>query len=242
MLDVAVTGLGKRPMPRRTYISTQGNVRDGPLDRYMTTGLKVLEGTEPDNTNTNTIDNSDEIILGSGDLYIVEFSGAIPEDATIEADSNRAGNIKSGATLEYSADSQTVQDDKGRVKKTIITKETVTFKTGLITWVPQYIQALIQTARIDETTKKGHRLFRLGGLSNLNKKRYLWRFVHTRDDGRKLRITVTGKNTGAISMAFQPENETTVDSEITADTLDKDGTLVILDDELVTTQSEADGG
>lgn len=194
------------------------------------------------NTNTNTIDNSDEIILGSGDLYIVEFSGAIPEDATIEADSNRAGNIKSGATLEYSADSQTVQDDKGRVKKTIITKETVTFKTGLIAWVPQYIQALIQTARIDETTKKGHRLFQLGGLSNLNKKRYLWRFVHTRDDGRKLRITVTGKNTGAISMAFQPENETTVDSEITADTLDKDGTLVILDDELVTTQSEADGG
>ena len=194
------------------------------------------------NTNTNTIDNSDEIILGSGDLYIVEFSGAIPEDATIEADSNRAGNIKSGATLEYSADSQTVQDDKGRVKKTIITKETVTFKTGLITWVPQYIQALIQTARIDETTKKGHRLFQLGGLSNLNKKHYLWRFVHTRDDGRKLRITVTGKNTGAISMAFQPENETTVDSEITADTLDKDGTLVILDDELVATQSEADGG
>lgn len=91
-------------------------------------------------------------------------------------------------------------------------------------------------------SKKGHRLFQLGGLSNLNKKRYLWRFVHTRDDGRKLRITVTGKNTGAISMAFQPENETTVDSEITADTLDKDGTLVILDDELVATQSEADGG
>ena len=108
--------------------------------------------------------------------------------------------------------------------------------------MPQYIQALIQTAHIDETTKKGHRLFQLGGLSNLNKKRYLWRFVHTRDDGRKLRITVTGKNTGAISMAFQPENETTVDSEITADTLDKDGTLVILDDELVATQSEADGG
>lgn len=50
LLDVAVTGLGKRPMPRRTYISTQGNVRDGPLDRYMTAGLKVLEGTEPDKT------------------------------------------------------------------------------------------------------------------------------------------------------------------------------------------------
>lgn len=48
LLDVVVTGLGKRPMPRRTYISTLGNVRDGPLDRYFAQGLKVLEGTEPD--------------------------------------------------------------------------------------------------------------------------------------------------------------------------------------------------
>lgn len=192
---------------------------------------------------TNTIDNSDEIILGSGDLYIVEFSGDIPEDSTIEADTNRAGNIKGGATLEYSTESQTVQDDKGRVKKTIITKETVTFKTGLMTWVKQYMQALVQTARIDETSKAGHIIYKLGGLANLNKKRYLWRFVHTRDDGRKVRITVTGKNTGTISLAFQPENETVVDSEITADTLDKDGTLVILDMEKPgTTQTENTGG
>lgn len=188
-----------------------------------------------------TIDNSDEIILGSGDLYIVEFTGEIPEDATIETDANRAGNIKSGATLEYSIESQTVQDDKGRVKKTIVTKETVTFKTGLMTWVKQYMQALVQTARIDETTKSGHRIYKLGGLANLNKTRYLWRFVHTRDDGRKVRITVTGKNTGTISLAFQPENETVVDSEITADTLDAAGTLVILDDELLTTQSANTG-
>ena len=61
------------------------------------------------------IDNSDEIILGSGDLYIVEYSGDIPEDTVIETDDNRAGNIKGGATLEYSIESQTVQDDKGRV-------------------------------------------------------------------------------------------------------------------------------
>lgn len=190
----------------------------------------------------NTIDNSDEIILGSGDLYIMEFTGEIPEDTAIEADANRAGNIKGGATLEYSIESQTVQDDKGRVKKTIVTKETVTFKTGLMTWVKQYMQALVQTARIDENTKAGHRIYKLGGLANLSKTRYLWRFVHTRDDGRKVRITVTGKNTGTISLAFQPENETVVDSEITADTLDAAGTLVILDDELPkTTQSTNTG-
>lgn len=181
---------------------------------------------------TKQIDNSDEIILGSGDLYIAKFTGEVPDDETVEADDNRAGNVKSGATLEYSMESQTVQDDKGRVKKTIITSETVTLKTGLITWTKQYIQALVQTARVDEQTKPGHRLYKLGGLSNVSKDRYLFRFVHTRDDGRKLRVTVTGKNTGTISLAFQPEDATTVDAEITADTLDKDGTLVILDDEL----------
>lgn len=191
---------------------------------------------------TNTIDNSEEIILGSGDLYIVEFTGEIPEDTAIEKEENRAGNIKGGATLEYSIESQTVQDDKGRVKKTIITKETVTFKSGLMTWIKKFMQAIIQTARIDEQTKQGHRIYKLGGLANLNKTRYLWRFVHTRDDGRKLRITVTGKNTGTISLAFQPENETVVDAEITADTLDKEGTLVILDDEMLGTTQNANTG
>ena len=184
------------------------------------------------------IDKSEEIILGSGDLFITKFTGEIPEDTEIEKDENRAGNIKGGATLEYSMESQTVQDDKGRVKKTIITKETVLFKTGLITWVKNWIKALVQTARIDETTKTGHRLFKLGGLSNVSKERWLDRFVHTRDDGRKLRLTVTGQNTGTISMAFQPEDATTVDAEITADTLDKEGTLVILDDELPKTETE----
>lgn len=183
-------------------------------------------------TTTNPADNSDEIILGSGDLYLVEYTGEIPDDATIETDANRAGNIKGGATLEYSMESQTVQDDKGRVKKTIITQETVVFKTGLITWIKTYLQALVQTARVDETTKQGHRVYKLGGLANLSKKKWLWRFVHTRDDGRKLRITVTGKNTGTISLAFQTEEATQVDAEITADTLDASGTLVILDDEL----------
>ena len=188
------------------------------------------------------IDKSEEIILGSGDLFITSFTGEIPDDATIENDANRAGNIKGGATLEYSMESQTVQDDKGRVKKTIITKETVLFKTGLITWIKNWIKALVQTARIDETTKPGHRLFKLGGLSNVNKERWLYRFVHTRDDGRKLRVTVTGKNTGTISMAFRPEDATTVDAEITADTLDKEGTLVILDDELPASETGTTSG
>lgn len=181
----------------------------------------------------NNIDNSDEIILGSGDLYMDEFSGDIPEDSAIETDDKRVGNIKGGATLEYSQTSQTVKDDMGRVRKTITTEENVKFKTGLITWVQEWMQALISTARVDTTSKPGHRIYKIGGLNNKNGKRPLLRFVHTRDDGRKLRVTITGRNTGTVSLAFTNENPTQVDAEITAGTLDKDGTLVIIDDEML---------
>lgn len=191
----------------------------------------------------NSIDNSDEIILGSGDLYICEFTGEVPEDSKIEADSNRAGNVKAGASLEYSSSSTTVEDDKGRVKKTIITKEDVKFKSGLITWTPAWFQALIPTARVDETSKAGHRVIKIGGLSKQSKKRWLFRFVHTRDDGRLLRVTVTGKNTGAITLKFDPENPTTVDAEVTAESLDAEGTLIYYDDEMLPdAQDDGDKG
>lgn len=185
------------------------------------------------------IDNSENIILGSGDLFISKYTGVVPADNVIEADENRAGNIKGGATMEYSTDNQTVEDDKGRVKKTTTTKETVTLKTGLITWAANYIKSLISTARVDEISKEGHRIYKLGGLANVSKEKYLFRFVHTRDDGRKLRVTVTGKNTGAVALAFDPENVTQVDAEITAEALDDEGTLVIVDDELVATAAAA---
>lgn len=49
LIDVAVTGLGKKPHPRRTYITTMGDVRDGPLDKLLEKAKKVLSGERPDN-------------------------------------------------------------------------------------------------------------------------------------------------------------------------------------------------
>ncbi len=44
LTDVAITGLGKKPHPRRTIISTMGNVRGGPMDKMMDRAEKVLSG------------------------------------------------------------------------------------------------------------------------------------------------------------------------------------------------------
>lgn len=49
LINVAVTGLGKKKYPRRTIISTQGDVRDGPLDKLLNKCERILKGEIPDN-------------------------------------------------------------------------------------------------------------------------------------------------------------------------------------------------
>lgn len=49
LIEVAVTGLGKKKHPRRTIISTQGDVRDGPLDKLLDKCMKILKRIKPDN-------------------------------------------------------------------------------------------------------------------------------------------------------------------------------------------------
>ena len=49
LLDVATTGLGKKPFPRRTILTTDGNVRGGPLDDYKGMAEDTLFHNIPDN-------------------------------------------------------------------------------------------------------------------------------------------------------------------------------------------------
>ena len=49
LMDVATTGLGKVPRPRRTYITTDGLVRGGVLDDLKGKMKKILHREKPDN-------------------------------------------------------------------------------------------------------------------------------------------------------------------------------------------------
>lgn len=48
-INVFTTGLGKHPHPRRSYYTTNGNVREGPLDDLLETSEGILFGGDPDN-------------------------------------------------------------------------------------------------------------------------------------------------------------------------------------------------
>lgn len=48
-INVFTTGLGKKDHPRRTYITTNGDVRDGPLDNLLEKAMLILNGEVEDN-------------------------------------------------------------------------------------------------------------------------------------------------------------------------------------------------
>lgn len=48
-INVFTTGLGKKKQPRTTIITTNGDVRDGPLDKKVSIAMDILKGKIPDN-------------------------------------------------------------------------------------------------------------------------------------------------------------------------------------------------
>lgn len=48
-INVFTTGLGKKKHPRRSYYTTQGDIREGPLDDLLETSEGILFGGDPDN-------------------------------------------------------------------------------------------------------------------------------------------------------------------------------------------------
>ena len=53
------------------------------------------------------------ITLGSGKLYLIPFTDAMPTTAEICVDDNLLGYIKSGASLEYTEETYEEKDDLG---------------------------------------------------------------------------------------------------------------------------------
>lgn len=175
----------------------------------------------------DTMADKDDVKLGSGDLYIMEFTGTMPEDTAIETEANKIGHIKGGAVLEYTNEWKVVSDDRGVVIKNFLTKENVLFKSGILSWNGKVLEALCATARVTEAaTEKPYRVVKIGGLKHANGKSYVIHFVHTEGTEIENKITIVGNSKNGFKIAYDPENETVLDAEFTAISQDDEGTLV----------------
>ncbi len=157
---------------------------------------------------------ADEIILGAGELYLQEFTGTtIPEHAVIETPANNVGHTQGGASFEYKPTPYDVENSYGKIVKRVVTKEECTFKSGILTWDLEKIKLLTPAKLVKDDTKNINKLT-FGGNNPL--KNILVRFVHVKDNGKKIRLTMIGNAGNGFTMAFTGDKETVVDAEIQA--------------------------
>ena len=175
---------------------------------------------------------SDKIVLGSGKLYVTEFSSTIPEDSTIETDTNLIGYIQGGATITYTPTFYEAKDDLGYVSKKFLTEEEAVLKSGVMTWNGNTLAKLCSTARA--TDASGVRTVKIGGISNYDGKKYVIHFVHEDETDGDIRVTIVGSNEAGFEIAFAKDKETVINAEFKAQPQDTDGTLILYKEEIPT--------
>ncbi len=174
--------------------------------------------------------NTETMTLGSGKLYCMEFAGTLPTAADIEKEENLLGRVQAGASLEYTPEFYTGEDDFGVVSKTIITKEEAKLKSGVCTWNGNTLAKLSSTARVTE--EGGKRIVKIGGRQNDNGKSYVLHFVHEDKKDGNVRVTIVGKNEAGFTLAFAKDKETVIDAEFKAQPHDSEGTLIHYEEDM----------
>lgn len=176
---------------------------------------------------------SEKIILGSGKLYLAEFTGSIPDNSAIETEANRIGHIQGGASIEYKPTFYEAKDDLGLVSKKIITDEEAVLKSGIMTWDLDKLALLCNTGTVSEDPVKNIRTLKIGGLGNYDDKQYVIHFLHEDAQDGDMRVTIVGQNEAGFTVAWAKDKETVINAEFKAQPNDTEGTLILLQEDIV---------
>lgn len=156
---------------------------------------------------------NNEIVLGAGEVFMYEFNGTeMPKHEEIEIEAHNVGHCSGGFSIDYKPEKYDVKNQYGKIVRSFTTKEEITAKTGILTWSLENL-SLLSTAKFVADKVKKIRTLKFGGGGAL--KTVLLRFVHTKENGKKIRFTMIGQGGNGFALEFG-EKELTVDSEITA--------------------------
>ena len=187
---------------------------------------------------TKLVASVEEYTLGSGDLFIKEYTaGSSVTAEDVISTGERLGEIKGGASLEYTTETKEDSSDLGRTKIVIISKEDVVLKSGVMTWNGKTLEKLCQTARVTKDDSAKKRTIKIGGLANAANKSYAVAFQYKGDGKKGLTVLIVGKNTAGFTVSFSSDNATVIDAEFKAQALDNDGTLVVIEETIPATES-----
>lgn len=170
------------------------------------------------------------ITLGSGKIYLLPYTDAMPEIETVCTDDNLLGLIKGGAALEYTQETYEEKDDLGLVSKIITTSEEALLKCGLLTWNGATLKKLLDRCQVTEA--EGKRVTKIGGAGNAQGGYYAICFFHEDKTDGNLWIMIKGRNTAGATLTFSSDEGTVVEPEFKALPHDDAGTLVVLTEEI----------
>lgn len=159
------------------------------------------------------MENKEEIILGAGEVFMYEFNDTeIPTNEAIETEINNVGHCSGGFSLDYKPELYDVKNQYGKIVRRFVIGEEMTIKTGIISWDLSKL-ALLSTAQFTVDTAKKIKKLIFGGNGKL--KTVLIRFVHTKENGKKLRFTAIAQGGNGFALEFA-QKELTIDATLAA--------------------------
>lgn len=176
--------------------------------------------------------SKENITLGSGKAFIVEYADNIPSVDDICKTENLLAYIKGGAELTYTEETYEEKDDLGYVSKVITTSEEALMKLGLLTWNGKTLQHLADRCTVTEDTAKGTRTILIGGAGNSQGKEWVVCFFHEDKKDGNLWVLIRGRNTAGMTITLAADAGTVIEPEFKALPQDDKGTLITLIEEI----------
>lgn len=177
--------------------------------------------------------SKENITLGSGKAYIVEYTGGKALAHTdICKPENLLGYIKGGAELSYTEETYEEKDDLGLVSKVITTSEEAILKMGILTWNGNTLTHLADRCKVSEAS--GLRTIHIGGAGNTQGKEWAVCFAHEDKKDGNLWVIIRGRNTAGFTLTFAADAGTVIEPEFKALPQDENGTLITLIEEIPT--------
>ena len=175
------------------------------------------------------------VVLGAGKWYIAPYTSGALDMETVEEEDNLLGYTQGGATITFTPETYTIEDDIGMVRKTFQTKASAEMKTGLLTFTADSLAAMLSVGQATQTpasaSERGKTTLKLGGGKSALKK-FSVVFVYEDDEtGFKTRIGMVATNTAPLELVFTKDAETVVDVTFTAESNGVDDTIIVIEEE-----------
>ncbi len=180
-----------------------------------------------------TIGNTNQVIMGAGKWYLKPYTTGEINLEEIAVEANLLGYTQGGATVTYTPETYTIEDDIGMIKRTFMVKADAEMKTGLLTFDVQSLAALLSVGQISQNTEKNRNILKLGG-GRAELRRFAVVFEYEKDKAKNqfIRVGMIATNTAAMEFAFVKDKETVPDITFTAGTNGVDDTILIFEEDV----------